>query len=153
MLFRLTSPMLTGNSSDLLDTEVISRTTKPNHEILKIHCANFGPYLYRKSSRCSQRALRVVSCARYNNCMQDKWTLTLYNLCLHNIIKVKKNAKIRNWTIWVPHITCDKNTRKHHTQESQADIPFSAGDHKAARNRQDSIIKINMKHKQHTDPQ
>ena len=24
-----------------------------------------GPYLYRKSSRCSQRASRVASCARY----------------------------------------------------------------------------------------
>ena len=38
----------------------------------------------------------------------------------------------------------DKNTRKRHTQESQEVSPFSAGDHKAARNRLDSIIKINV---------
>ena len=34
-----------------------------------------------------------------------------------------------------------------HTQESQEVSPFPAGDHKAARNRQDSITKTNMTHK------
>ena len=34
----------------------------------------------------------------------------------------------------------DKNTRKHNTQESKEVSPFQAGDHKAARNRQGSII-------------
>ena len=43
----------------------------------------------------------------------------------------------------VPHLTQDtiwendKNTRKHHIQESQVVSPFPAVDHKAARNRQD----------------
>ena len=33
----------------------------------------------------------------------------------------------------------DKHTRKHHIQESQEVSPFPTGDHKAARNRQDSM--------------
>ena len=41
----------------------------------------------------------------------------------------------------------DKNTRKHHTRELQEARPFPAGDHKAAINRQASIIKTNVKHK------
>ena len=45
-------------------------------------------------------------------------------------------------TIW----KSDRNTRKHNTQMSQEVSPFSACDHKATRNRQDSIT-INMKHK------
>ena len=59
--------------------------------------------------------------------------------------KVKK-AKIRNRYNQVPHLTRDtiwesgKNTRKHHTQEIQEVSLFPAGDHKAARNRKDSII-------------
>ena len=40
----------------------------------------------------------------------------------------------------------DKNTQKNHTQESQGVSSFPACDHKAAKNRQDSIIKTNMKH-------
>ena len=43
--------------------------------------------------------------------------------------------------------TCDKNKREHNMQESQEVSRFRAGDHKAARSRQDSIRKINMKHK------
>ena len=65
-----------------------------------------------------------------------------------------KNAKIRNLYNQVPHLTqatiweSDKNTPKHHTQESQEASPYPpAGNHKATRNRQDGIIKINMKHK------
>ena len=34
----------------------------------------------------------------------------------------------------------DKNNRKHNSQESKEVSPFPAGDHKAARNRQGSII-------------
>ena len=43
----------------------------------------------------------------------------------------------------VPHLTqdttweSDKNTRKHHIQESQEASPFQAGDHEAAMNRQE----------------
>ena len=60
--------------------------------------------------------------------------------------KSKKKAKIRNRYNQVQHLTrdtlweSDKNTRKHHTQESKEASPFPAGDHKAASNRQDSII-------------
>ena len=67
---------------------------------------------------------------------------------------VRKNAKIRNRYNQVPHLTqetiwvSDKNTRKRHTQESQEISPFPACDHKAARNRQNSIIKTYVKHKQ-----
>ena len=42
----------------------------------------------------------------------------------------------------------DKNTRKHHTKESQEVKPFPAGNHKASKNRQDSIIITNVKLKQ-----
>ena len=63
------------------------------------------------------------------------------------IIKVKKKAKIRNQHNQVPHVTrdttreSDKNSRKHHTQDSQEFSPFPAGVHKAVRIRQDSIIR------------
>ena len=58
--------------------------------------------------------------------------------------QVRKNAKIRNQLNQAPHPTqgtiweSDKNTRKHHMQESQEASPFPAGGHKAAMNRQDS---------------
>ena len=45
-----------------------------------------------------------------------------------------------------------KKTQENHTQESEEVSPFPAGDHKAAKNRQDSIIKTNMKHNK-KDPQ
>ena len=59
--------------------------------------------------------------------------------------KLSKKAKIRNRHNQVPHLSQDttperdKNTRKHHIQESQEVIPFPAGDHKAAMNRQLSM--------------
>ena len=65
-------------------------------------------------------------------------------------IKVKK-AKIRNRYNQVPHLTrdtiweSDKTSRKHHTQENQEVSSFPAIDHKAARNRQDSMIKTIVK--------
>ena len=55
-------------------------------------------------------------------------------------------VKIRNQYNQVSHLTqdtiweSDKNTRIHHTQESQIS-PFPACDHKAARNTQDSLTK------------
>ena len=61
--------------------------------------------------------------------------------------KVSKEAKIRNRYNQVPHMTqdttreSDKNTMKHHTQESQDVSPFRAGDHKAERNRQGKLDK------------
>ena len=50
---------------------------------------------------------------------------------------------LRHHDIW----ESDKNTRKHCTQESQEVSSFPAGDRKAARNIQGSIIKTTMKHK------
>ena len=53
-------------------------------------------------------------------------------------IKERKRAKIRNRYNQVPHLTqdtvweSDKNTRKHHIQDSQEVSPFPAGDHKIA---------------------
>ena len=40
----------------------------------------------------------------------------------------------------------DTNT-KNHTQKKQKVSPFTAGDHKGAKNRQDSKTKTNTKHK------
>ena len=75
------------------------------------------------------------------------------------VVKVKK-AKIRNQYNQVPHLTWDtiwesnKNTRKHHTQESQEVSPSPVGDHKAAGKRQDNILsKTNMKQISKKDPQ
>ena len=57
----------------------------------------------------------------------------------------------------VPHLTQDtvgesnKNTRKHHIQESQEVSPFPTGDHKATRNRHASMAKTDTNNKK--DPQ
>ena len=64
--------------------------------------------------------------------------------------KIRKETKIRNRYNQVPHLTqdttweSDKNTIKHHTQESQEIRHFPAGDNKAAMNRQESMT--NTKH-------
>ena len=69
------------------------------------------------------------------------------------VLNVKKKAKIMNRYNEVPHLTrvttreSDKNTRKHHSQESQEVSPFPAGELKDAMSRQDSIIKTNVKYK------
>ena len=69
------------------------------------------------------------------------------------MIQGRNEAKIRNRCNQVPYLTrntiwgSDKNTRKHNTQENQVISSFPTGDHKAARNRRDSIPRINMKHK------
>ena len=62
--------------------------------------------------------------------------------------KAGEKAKIRNRYNQIPHLTqdtiweSDKNTRKHHLQESQEVSPFQGGDHKVAKNRQDSMADI-----------
>ena len=67
------------------------------------------------------------------------------------MIKVRKKAKIRNRCNQVPHHSqdttweSDKNTRKHHIQESQEVRSSPAGDHKAAMNRQDSMTATKQK--------
>ena len=67
--------------------------------------------------------------------------------------KVRKKAKTRNRCDLIPHLTkdtildSDKSTRKHHKQESQEVSPFPAGDHKAARNIQDSMANYKRIHK------
>ena len=83
--------------------------------------------------------------------------ICIFNIFSSNLkdclVKVKKKAKIRNQNNQVPHLTRDtkweshKNTSKHHTQESQEVSLFPAGDQKAARNIQHSIVKTNQKHK------
>ena len=68
--------------------------------------------------------------------MEIKYAYT--ELPIACIQKVRKKTKIRNRYNQVPHLTqdtvreSDKNTRKHHIQESQEVSPFPAGDHKAA---------------------
>ena len=68
--------------------------------------------------------------------------------------KVKKKTNIWNRynQVHVPHVTRDtiwKMTKhkKHYAQEREEVSPFPEGDHKAARNRQDSIMKTNVKNK------
>ena len=55
----------------------------------------------------------------------------------------------------VPHLTQatmgKRQERKHHIQEGQEVSPFPAGDHKAARNRQNSMTNTNPNNKK--DPQ
>ena len=62
----------------------------------------------------------------------------------HDILKVEREVNIRNRHNQVLHLT---KTQENATQESQEVSHYQAGDHKAARNRQDSITKTNMKHR------
>ena len=72
-------------------------------------------------------------------------------------IKVRKKAKIRNQCNQLPHLTqntvsaSDKNTGKHHIQESQEVSPFSIGDHKAIRNRNGILAKTIINNKNDTE--
>ena len=63
--------------------------------------------------------------------------------------KDQESFTIQSSTIPDPehHMGKGQNTRRHNIQERQEVSPFPAGDHKAARNRQDSITTINKKHK------
>ena len=68
-----------------------------------------------------------------------------------NVLKVRNKQRpgidIINYHTWPQYTTweSDKNTRKHHIQESQEVSHFPAGDHKAAMNRQGSMT--DTKHK------
>ena len=82
----------------------------------------------------------------------------LYAKVLAPIIKkVGKNAKIRNRYNQAPRLTkdttweSDKNTSKHHTQDSQVVSHFSAGEHKATINRQENMTNRNINNEK--DPQ
>ena len=65
--------------------------------------------------------------------------------------KSKKEGKIQKSINQIPHLPrdikweSDKNTIKYPTQESQEANPFTAGDHKAAKNSQESVT--DTKHK------
>ena len=60
----------------------------------------------------------------------------------------KKNAKIRNRYNQVPHLTQDTIREVTKTQGNiSAKARLLTGDHKAARNRQDSMVKTYVKHK------
>ena len=86
-----------------------------------------------------------------------------FKLCIMrclNLFKVRKTAKIRKRYNQVPHLTQDttwesnKNTINI-TNKSQEASPFSAGDHKAAMNRRESMRntrnkKTQMIHKRNT---
>ena len=67
----------------------------------------------------------------------------------------KDQESIQSSTTCDPDTICesDKNTRKHHIQESKEVSHFPVDDSKAARNRQDSITKTNMKINNKKDPQ
>ena len=75
----------------------------------------------------------------------------------HDQSKASKETKIRNRSNQVPHLThdttweSDKNSSKHHAQESQEASPCPAGGHKAVMNRHESMA--NTKYKQQNDPQ
>ena len=90
---------------------------------------------------CSFATSLIISMIKKNECL-----IISYNT--KATLKVRKKVKIRKWYNQVPHLTqdtiweSDKNTRKHHLQESQEVSPFPAGDNKAARNRQDSMTLI-----------
>ena len=84
-----------------------------------------------------------------NNMDQDQTAPPLIRVFTF-IVKVRKETTVRNRYNQTPdpghHIVKGKkNTRKYHTQKSQEVIPFLAGDHKAARNRQYDMT--NIKHK------
>ena len=78
--------------------------------------------------------------------------IKLFSCSIHLFIQVSKKAKIRKRYNQV-HLTqdttleSDKNTRKYHIQESQEVSPFTAGSHKAAKKRQESIQTRNMNNK------
>ena len=72
------------------------------------------------------------------------------NFCVLDI-KIRKNTNIRHQRNEVPHLPqdttwkSDNSRRKHHTQWCQEASPFKAGEHKAAKNRQESMTETNHK--------
>ena len=108
---------------------------------------------YCNSFRCFEGAVSPkyessIHCSSSvpSNTFNIKTIIVIHSFAFSRSKRAKK-AKIRNRYNQVPHLTrdtiweSDKNTRKYHTKESQEVSLFPAGDHKAARNRQDSIIK------------
>ena len=81
----------------------------------------------------------------------DDYDLTRFNRILSLNYEHKEEGKDHESIQSSTHLTqdtiweSDKNTRKHHIQESQEVSPFPAGDHKTAMNRQDSTT--GTKHK------
>ena len=77
----------------------------------------------------------------------------LFNVSPQRTIKERKKEKIRKQYNQVPHLTKEiiweskKNTGKHHIQGSQEVSHFPAGEHKSARDIQDSMTKTSTKHK------
>ena len=108
-------------------------------------CRQYRPSVIR-CSYCLLLREHFNICSRSEK--QSTFPIVPYYWLIAKANRVKKKAKIRNQYNQVPHLTQDtiygKVTK---TQESQEISPFPAGDHKAARNRQDSITKTNMKHK------
>ena len=88
----------------------------------------------------------------------NNFHVTCIKLCIAYMLLlmyVRKKAKIRNLYNQVPHLTQDtiwqrdKNTRKHYLQECQEVSHFPAGDHKAARKRQNTNNKKDPQKKHH----
>ena len=98
------------------------------------------------------RIVNFYSLIYYTQTFIFHFTCILVSLMIKCVLKVRKKAKIKNLYDQAPHPTqgttqeSDKNTPKHHIQESQAASLFRAGDHKATMNRQENITKT--KHKQ-----
>ena len=75
----------------------------------------------------------------------NSYCLVLWIFDLDFWLQVRKKAKIRKRYNQLPNLTqvttweSDKNTRKHHIQDSEEDSPFPAGGHKAAMNKHDSM--------------
>ena len=98
----------------------------------------------------------VLSRRRMTNCYVLVKLLSLHPLkWKYFTYKVRKKATIRNQYNQVPHLTqdtvweSDKINNKRHIQESQVVNPFPAGDHKAARRKQDNMAKTNTKKEYH----
>ena len=84
-----------------------------------------------------------------NPMRQEHYLHSLDILNLDTMYKGRQRLEINTIKYILYHAlwASDKNTRKHIAHESQEASPFPAGDHGAARTRQDSITKTNMNHK------
>ena len=94
-------------------------------------------------------------CVTFCDITNTAWSITISQY--HRLLKVWKKTKIRIWYNQVPHLTqdtkweSDKNTRKHHIQESKWVSPFPTGGHKAATNRHLVLAKTDTNNEK--DPQ
>ena len=83
-------------------------------------------------------------------CKAQSRTKNEFKCELSNCDKIRKAARIRNQYNQAPHLTQDITWESDKTQlniknESHVTSPFPAGDHKAARNRRESMT--NTRHK------